>query len=361
MSFLAGFVQQMNTIRERNDRFREQEADRAERREMFMQKLIADQRNALIPVLLEERAEANEFLRQEKQKQAFLIGTAKLSPSTVAVLTQTGQDDMVIKTVQSAIDKGEYDPRFARDLDELVNSKIEELGLDKANLGRFLAEGLYGVNTKTEEGRAVSVTQALQSMLTTDKPFETAEDMLSIIKQSTAMREDMPTIAGVNINLGAASAIPTTELERIRKTLLQTTASKIDPEKFVDGEYTGKEGRLQDLLAILEEEVIDRSARVGSTMSISDALSLVRNDFLNTFNKEGLNVFSAYGIGSPVKGTIDTVGRPRDIDADPIVDALGGRVNLDATSTTPVVPVVPTDKEEEEDIFTQGYQGRKGN
>lgn len=357
MSFLAGFVQQMNTIAERNERFRMEQRDRAERREMEMRGIIENRRNAVIPLVLERMAEMQNFEKGEKAKQAFLVKQG-LSPSTVAALTISGQDDQVIATIQKAITDNKYDREFASDLDAFVTAKIKDSGIDPAKLGSMLSEGLYGVDAKTEEGRAMGVTQALMSLMDTDEPFKAAEDMMASIISREQLRSDAPSVSLPGINLGAAVQLSLENQKKIKNALETAVASQIAKDSFVPnafGErvYTGGNKNVDDLVSKMYAEVLSRGGEVGSPVSLSTAITESTDRFRNIYDsvKDPREVRRLYGL--PVDTTDSATNNV-------VTPATGSATGASAVETgvdgAPVVPILPRPV----DPYAENFQGQGG-
>jgi len=349
MSFLAGFVQQMNTIRERNDRFREQEADRAERREMFMQKLIADQRNVLIPHLLEYEAKKNEFLVEQKKIQKDLK-TSGFSNATIAILTSAGKGEEVLSSIIEAKKDGRFNPSAVRQIDEYVKSYAEEKGADITKIGDSLVAGVrYGdMNDPANLEGIVAIRQVLES----DTPMDIAKEVRQRQRRAMEVRPEFEEatsgLEGIPLNVSGVRSLKDTEDARLRSIILQTVADQVDPGKVKfdamsgTANYEGDDNSVLQLANRIYNDVLDQAMSPSATTDLETIKRSTINTFLGRAAKlDKPSLYQAYGL--PYTGVTIPVNNA--LEPKPKVPA----AIPEATVGTPTG--TPTEGETDEDIL----------
>lgn len=303
MSFLAGFVQQMNTIADRNERFREEQRDRVERREMFMKKIIADQRNVLIPHLLEYETKKNEFLVEQKKIQKDLK-TSGFSNATIAILTSSGKGEEVLSSIAEAKKDGRFNPSAVRQIDEYVKSYAEEKGADITKVGGSLVAGVrYGdMNDPANLEGIIAIRQVLES----DTPMDVATEVRQRQRRAMEVRPEFEEatagLEGIPLNVSGVKSLKDTEDARLRSIILQTVADQVDPGKVKfdatsgTANYEGEDNSVLQLANRIYNDVLDQAMSPSATTDLETIKRSTINTFLDRAAKlDKPSLYQAYG------------------------------------------------------------------
>lgn len=227
--------------------------DRAERKAEFERQVKEQRRNALLPYLLEQYKLDQTQRVSAAADHKFLVNSG-LSPKAVRILEESGQVGMVKKAFEDA--GNDLNRDYVSELEEYV---LQQSGGDDTKLGPALVTASKYDQNKEKE-RALSLVEIVQEMQESDKPFETAQDIMDrMIAGKTTTRSRDP----LDISFAAIEGIGSTETNRIDNAVGEAVQGitgnegwqRVGPENTLI--YQGDDSRVVKAINILKEQMLD--------------------------------------------------------------------------------------------------------
>lgn len=348
MGFFAGFVEQMRLS-----------DDREERRKEFMQTLMENRRNTVIPYVLEQISKEADLRAAETQRISYLTRNG-LSIESAVGLQRSGQLERVTSAIQRADEAGKLDPNYISELDAMLTNQMKTT-LGEENYTSFsnaIAAGLTSGDSSTEEGRAVSVASALSALWSADDPLSVGTDLIERAVSQRDSYRGLPSFTVPNINTGTVEAMPTTERARVESAVTKAVAAAVGSDQFTTNPMTGDtyftgtgSSVIPAIITTLTEQAIGMSTGPSARMSGTDAVQAVITPITQAASAAGGEGYVPAEdllrmVNPGLAARLDTVTVP-----DPGVD-VGNPVDAGLPGT-----VRTTTTDDEEDVFSRSYLG----
>ena len=287
MGMWEGLYLGMQNIRERREREmdreearRIREEDMAFRREQFERGILEQRRNALLPILLERREQAE--VVQQSINTAVAMGFER--PAAEA-LQRSGQLGFVIQSVEA----NEYSPTRISAMSAEVMRQLGERASEDTVAAAILGVVESGVDLTDQRATELAIVESVLSA-------SNIEELESLYGDISSVGARRPGLARFDISLGTTQ-IDLPETQRVRNQVMQRLQPLFGENTFgvsPTGDYFFAQNAPADvvnLVTSIEDKIVDAARSTGvDQMDTVTAIRTFTNPVIQAFSQGTVDV-----------------------------------------------------------------------
>jgi len=287
MGMWEGLYLGMQNIRERRDREmdreearRIREEDMAFRREQFERNILEQRRNALLPILLQRREQAEAV--QQSINTAVAMGFER--PAAVA-LQRSGQLGFVVQSVEA----NEYSPERISAMSAEVMRQLGDRASEDTVAAALIGVVESGVDLTDQRATELAIVESVLNA-------ESIEELESLYDDVSAVGSRQPGMARFDIPLGTTQ-VDLPEVQRVRNQIMQRLQPLFGENTFEvspSGDFVFAANAPADvvnLVTTLTDKVVETATATGpQQMGTVTAIQTFTNPIIAAANQGVMDV-----------------------------------------------------------------------